>query len=289
MPRRRRRALAYARAIARRYRTRCSCTTLAALLVGAVLLSLTPPASAIVSEQKFTAAASSNIAGTKARPKPIALKVRLWFDDIAPDLDRQVQFALVRASVYFPADGVTNNKLFPGCEPATILVDDRQCPAASRVGTGSGRGIGLGLDEQITVRIFNAPAGKGVTLLIVGDSPLIIREVVEAKLTTLTGDPKFKYRLDFTVPKNLQSPAPGVIAAVKDLTLTVPLQYLKKNGRFVLKKKKRIPYIATTGCATGKWSGRYIAEYTTTFDSAIESTQTVDIDLPCKKGKGPKK
>ena len=60
-------------------------------------------------------------------------------------------------------------------------------------------------------------------MLVVGESPLIIREVVVANLKTLSGDPKYKYELTFTVPKNLQSPAPGVIAAVKDLTLTIPV------------------------------------------------------------------
>ena len=76
------------------------------------------------------------------------------------------------------------------------------------------------------------------------------------------------------MPKNLQSPAPGVIAAIKDLRVTVPVQYLKRGGRFVRRRGQRIPYIATTGCAAGSWKGRYVAQYTTSFDGAIESSQT---------------
>lgn len=259
---------------------------MAALAGMAVMAS---PAHAIQSIQKATAKVTPNVSGTKANPQGVALTVTASFDSIAPDLDQQVQFATVNGKVFFTKEGLTNAKLFPGCDASKVFQDEKQCPAGSKVGSGTARGIGLGLDENVVLTAYNLPGGKGVVVLVVGDTPLIIREVVEAKLTTLSGDPKFKYRLDFTVPKNLQSPAPGVIAAVKDLKLTVPLQYLKKSGKFVLKKKKKIPYIATTGCSTGKWSGRFIAEYTTTFDSAIESTQTVDIDVPCKKGKGPKK
>lgn len=260
--------------------------------VTAVLAALVLPASALAvqSVQKFTASASPSRAGTTAKPQAVALKIRAYFDDIAPDLDRQVQFATVNAKVYLSRNGITNNTRFPSCTPARILMDEKLCPAGSRVGTGTGRGIGLGLDEAIRVQIFNAAKGKGATMLIVGDSPLIIREVVIGTLTTLKYNSRYRYRLSFTIPRNLQSPAPGVIAAVKDFQTTIAAQYLKKNGSYVrersgIRKGQRIPYIATTGCTGGRWYAKYIADYTTAFDGAIESSQTVTASQRCLKAR----
>ena len=252
-------------------------TALAATLVVAA------PASAIQSIQKADVKVTPAIGGTKAKPQPVSISVHAHFDSIAADLDQQVQFATVHGDVFFPKEGLTNNKLFPGCDSTVIFQDEKQCPAESKIGTGTARGIGLGLDETVQLTAFNLPGGKGGAVLVVGDSPLIIREVVVANLKTLTNDPLYKYQLSFDVPKNLQSPAPGVIAAVKDFKLNLPVKFLKKGGKFVKKKGQRIPYIATTGCATGSWKGKAVLQYTTTFDSAIESTQTVETSVPCKK------
>lgn len=253
-----------------------------AVIVLAAALAAPAPAHAILSVQRASATVRPNVAGTPERPRAVALTVRGWFDDLGPDLDRGVQFATARGDIFFPREGLTNNRLFPSCEPSVVFQDERQCPAGSRVGTGTARGIGLGLDERVTLQLFNRPGGKGDIVLVVGSSPLIIREVVIADLTTYPRDPQWRYRLSFTVPKNLQSPAPGVIAAIKDLRVTVPVQYLKRGGRFVRRRGQRIPYIATTGCAAGSWKGRYVAQYTTSFDGAIESSQTVDVSVPCR-------
>ncbi len=259
-------------------------TLAAALASVAVATASAPvaPAYAIESLQHASATVKPSVAGTKARPRAVSLTVRAWFDEIAPDLGRQVQFATVNGEIFFPKEGITNNRRFPSCRPATVLQDERKCPSGSRIGTGSARGIGLGLDETVDLQAFNLPAGKGVVVLVVGETPLIIRDVVVATLTTLKRDPKFRYRLSFTIPRNLQSPAPGVLAAIKDFRLTVPAQYLKKNGRYVERKGRRIPYIATIGCAAGRWQGRYVAEYTTSFDGAVDGSQTVDVSVPCQ-------
>ena len=254
-----------------------------AVIVAVAACAVPAPAHAIQSIQRASATVRPNVAGTPERPRAVALTVRGYFDDIAPDLDRGVQFATVRGDILFPREGLTNNRLFPSCSPTVVFQDESQCPAGSRVGTGTARGVGLGLDENVTLQVFNRPAGKGDIVLVVGTSPLIIRDVVIADLTTLRGDPQWRYKLSFSVPRNLQSPAPGVIAAIKDLRVTVPVQYLRRGGRFVRRRGQRIPYIATTGCAKGFWAGRYTAFYTTSFDGAIESSQTVDVRVPCRR------
>ena len=143
------------------------------LALAAIVAACALPSSALAiqSVQKFSASASPSRAGTTAKPQAVSLKIRAYFDDIAPDLDRQVQFATVNANAYLSKNGITNNARFPSCSTTKIALDEKTCPSGSRVGTGTGRGIGLGLDEQVTVQIFNAANGKGVSMLIVGDSP----------------------------------------------------------------------------------------------------------------------
>jgi hypothetical protein len=236
------------------------------------------PASAIIvkSQQKFTASVSPNKAGTKAKPRAVSLTANPYFDSIDPDLNDQVQFATVNANVFFPKDAVYNGKYFPSCASTTVFQDESQCPRGSLIGTADGRGLGLGLDETVKGKFFNSPGGKGTTLLVTGESPLIIREVVNATLTTLT-DPLYKYKLTFGVPQNLQSPAPGVIAAVMKFQTKIPIQYVTKG-------KKKIPFIASSGCTGGAWHFKYVADYTTSYDGTLDGgTQTVETQQPCKK------
>ena len=251
---------------------RIALIAMAALIALAVAAS---PASAILSQQKFSASVKPNKAGTKAKPQAVSLSANPYFDTNAPDLDNQVQFATVNANVFFPKGGVYNGKYFPSCSQATVFQDEKQCPKGSRVGTADGFGKGLGLDESVVGKFFNLPGGKGTTLLVTGDAPLIIREVVDSTITKLN-DPNYSYKLAFSVPRNLQSPAPGVIASVMKFDSKIPVQFVKKG-------KKRIPLLATTSCPAGGWKFRYQADYTTTFDGAIASSQTVDTVVPCKK------
>jgi len=256
------------------------------LVVLAAALLAAAPAQAIQSIQKADVKVTPNTAGTKAKPQAISMTVKSWFDSIDADLvERQTQFAMVKGDIWFPKEGIHNMKQFASCAPTTVFQDEKLCPADSKIGSGKAHGTGLGLEEDVVLTGFNMPGGKGVVILVVGDSPLIIREVVELNVKTLTSDPKYKYQVSFTIPQNLQSPAPGVLAAVKDLDFKIPVKYAKKKGKYVKKKGQRVPYIATTGCATGAWTGKFTAYYTTSYDSTIESDQTVEVSVPCKKPK----
>lgn len=253
-----------------------------------LLLATAAPASAIQSVQKFSVKVSPHTAGTKSKPRAVSITANPYFDTNAPDLDRQVQFATVNATVYFPKAGVYNGKYFKSCAPATVFQDESRCPRGSRVGTATGRGLGIGLDEEVKGQFFNLRGGKGATLLVTGESPLIIREIVPARLTKLRGDKDFSYKLAFTVPRNLQSPAPGVIATVMKFESRLPAQYVTRTStRRVHGKRRRVrtrvPLVASTSCPKGGWKFRYVADYTTTFDGAIESTQTVDTTVPCRR------
>ena len=256
---------------------RIALTGMAALIALAVAAS---PASAILSVQKFAVKVTPSKAGTPKKPQAVSVSANPYFDTNAPDLDNQVQFATVNANVFFPKGGVYNGKYFPTCAPATVFQDEKQCPKGARIGTGDGFGKGLGLDESVKGQFFNLPGGKGLTLLVTGESPLIIREIVPATLTTLS-DPDYSYKLSFTVPKNLQSPAPGVIATVMKFDSKFPARSITKGKG---KKKKSIPLLASTSCPpSGLWKFKYVADYTTTFDGAIESTQTIETTQKCTR------
>jgi hypothetical protein len=253
----------------------------------ALLLGSVPSASAIQSVQKFSVKVSPSTAGTASKPRAVSITANPFFDTNAPDLDRQVQFATVNATVYFPRGGVYNGKYFKSCAPATVFQDETRCPKGSRIGTADGRGLGLGLDEAVKGQFFNVRGGGGATLLVTGESPLIIREIVPAKLTRLKGDKDFSYRLSFTVPRNLQSPAPGVIASVMKFESRIPVQYVTRTSTKRVRGKKRkvrtrVPLIASTSCPKGGWKFKYVADYTTTYDGAIESTQAVETTIACK-------
>ncbi len=268
---------------------------LALSLVAGAMLAISPSAFAIQSVQKFSAKVSPSRAGTTSKPQAISLSANPYFDTNAPDLDNQVQFATVNANVFFPKGGVYNGKYFKSCAPATVFQDEKQCPSGSRVGTADGFGKGLGLEESVKGQFFNVPGGKGTTLLVTGESPLIIREIVNSTLTKLSGDPDYSYKLSFSVPRNLQSPAPGVIASVMKFNSKIPVQYVTKTKTKKVKGKKRkiktkIPLLASTSCPkSGLWKFKYVADYTTTFDSAIESTQTVETTQKCSAAKKAKK
>ena len=197
-----------------------------------------------------------------------------------------MQFATTHGDVFFPKEGLTNNKLFPGCDASVIFQDEKQCPADSKIGTGTARGIGLGLDENVTLTAFNLPGGKGGAVLVVGESPLIIREVVVANLKTLTNDPLYKYKLSFDVPKNLQSPAPGVIAAVKDFRLKLPGQVPEEERQVRQEEGPAHPVHRDDRLRDRQVVGQGRPATTRRRSTALSrAQQTIDVSVPCKKRK----
>ena len=71
---------------------------------------------------------SPSTAGTTSKPRAVSLTANPYFDTNAPDLDRQVQFATVNATVYFPKGGVYNGKYFKSCSATTVFQDETTLP-----------------------------------------------------------------------------------------------------------------------------------------------------------------
>lgn len=234
-----------------------------AVAIGVIAALPASSALAVNSTQKFAASASPNKGGTKAKPLAVTLKVRPYFGDVTPDA--AAPFATDKANVFFPAQAVFNGKDFPSCPAAKVLTNSASCPAGSKVGSGTAKGEALGLIENLKVTIFNGTGGKGVELLVVGSTPLVINSVITGKLIKQTG--KYGYKLVVDVPPDLEQPAPGAIATLTDFDTTLPKRTRKKNG-------KVIPYIGNSGCPkNGKWNFGYVGQFTDGTEQKVETTQ----------------
>ncbi len=245
---------------------RIALIALAALVVAAVSA---PSAFAINSILKFDVSFSPTKVGTKAKPQAITLNVRPYYDTLAPDAD--APFAWTEARVFFPKEGVFNGKYFPSCS-AQKIANAATRPSCKKaiVGKVNAKGFALGLVEPLTVGLYNLPAGKGIALHIVGDTPLIVDAVVEGILTRIN-TPLFGYKLTFRVPPDLVEPAPGAKATALDFKTTVFARTIKKG-------KKKYPYVGTTGCPA---SGVFTAAIET--DNTDGTMTRVETTAPCKK------
>lgn len=277
---------------------------LAALIPLFALVAIAPSAHAgfVTAVQQAGAVVTPTKAGTVADPQAVSLTMLASFDpaQVKDQIDSGNQFAMVTGEILFPHEGTTNAKLFPGCTPGQVLINETGCPSGSQIGSGTAIGIGLNLVEHVTIKLFNRPGGAGVTALVVSrpSAPVELRDIVISNLTKLPASDPFGWRVDFTIPTSLLSPVAGVLAAVQQIRLTIPRSYLKRDGRFVyrtvkvrkggrtVRKRVKIPFIATTGCSTGNWHGRFTAGYTTALPvdpTNIDSRQTVDVRVPCRK------
>lgn len=274
-------------------RSRLASHALIALGLACALAGLTAaqaPAALVTAVQQAGAKVSPKTAGTKSNPRAISLTLLTSFDpaQIKAQIDASNQFAMTRGEILLPKQGTTNARRFPGCAPTRVLANESRCPSGSLVGRGTATGVGLNLVEPVTLKVYNRPNGAGVTVLVVSEpaAPVELRDIVVAKLTKLPSSNAYGWRLDFTIPDTLLSPVQGVLASIQQLRITLPASYLKKQGRYVRSKGKRIPYIATTGCSGGSWNGRFTGTYTTAIPvspSTVDSTQTVDVKVPCSR------
>ncbi len=265
---------------------------LAALVAGAVSA---PSAFAINSVLKFDASFSPTTVGTKSKPRAITLKVRPYYDTLAPDAN--APFAWKQARVFFPKEGVFNGKYFPSCTAKKVATASgrKKCKKAE-IGKVNAKGFALGLVEPLKVNLYNLPKGRGVAMYLQGDNPLIIDHVVEGVLKKIK-DPLYGYRLTFDIPPDLIQPAPGAYATALDFKVTIPKRTITKTRkkrvtktirgkkrRVTRKIKTKYAYIGTTGCPK---SGIFSAAFET--DNTDGTMSRVEVTAPCKKAKKSKK
>lgn len=247
---------------------------LIALVALAAVAVTAPSAHAVNSILKFDISFSPTKVGTKAKPQAISLFTRPYYDTLVPDAD--APFAWKQARIWFPKEGVFNGKYFPSCPAVKVKTPaGRAACKKAEVGKVVAEGYALGLVEPLQVNLYNLPGGKGIALYLKGDNPVEIDHVIEGILTKVTNDPLFGYKLTFSVPSDLIQPAPGTYATAKDFKVTVPARTITVGKG---KKKKKYPYIGTTGCPA---SGVFTARFET--DNTDGTSTSVTTTAPCKK------
>jgi hypothetical protein len=193
---------------------------------------------------------SSAKAGTSKKPKAVKLNF-----DLAVDTDDGTSPPTTKETVVSFSKGIKfNSNIFPSCTLATLnSKGPSACAKGSKVGTGSAVALVGGspgepkptTTETLKVTAYNGPQGKSLLLYLDGDSPAVIKQAIEGKLTKASSP--FGYQLDVTIPPNLQQPVPGVFAPLVDFKVNAGATLKKKKG----KKTVKINYIETTSCPSG--------------------------------------
>jgi hypothetical protein len=218
----------------------------------AALFGLSSVAQATTNVGKLDLKLSPSKAGTKKKPKGVKLNFHLTLgtdDGTSPPTTKETVVSFGKGIKF-------NASKFPSCSLATLnSKGPKACPKGSKVGTGSATALVGGspgepaptTTETLKVTAYNGPGGKKYELYLDGDSPAVIKQAIEGTLSKASGD--YGYKLDVTIPPNLQQPVPGVFAPLVDFKVNTGGTYTKKKG----KKKTKYNYIETTSCPGGKW------------------------------------
>ena len=175
-------------------------TVIAALVAGAALAA---SAEAINSEQKFSASVAPATPGTAAKPSPVALSVRQWFDDISLDPDT---FAIKEVRFFFPKEIAFNTQRFPQCSRGEGQRRRRALPRRREIGSRQGRRDARSASPRTCgSRSTTGPAATASRCASSGRSPLEIDGVIEGKLTRQTVDPRYGQVLTVTIPAGVHA------------------------------------------------------------------------------------
>jgi len=212
-------------------------------------------AQAVTPTTAIKASVSPTKKGTKKKPRNVKLNVEL----ITTPAPGDPAFATRSTVVHFDKNIKFDGKHLKSCSQSQVQSDDTKCPKASRVGSGSATGSALGLTENLTVTAYNGPRGNKIELLVDGQSPLQIHQVIEGKLQSDSG--KYGKKLVVAIPEALQQPAPGAFATLTDFKTSV-----KGTG-----SKKR-PFVGLAGCSKKKLN--YKSDFVFTDGSTSTATST---------------
>jgi hypothetical protein len=188
-------------------------------------------AQAVTPTTAIKASVSPTKKGTKKKPKNVKLNVEL----ITQPAPGDPAFATRSTVVHFDKNIKFDGKHLKSCSQSQVQTDETKCPKGSRVGSGTATGSALGLTENLTVTAYNGPRGTKIELLVDGQTPLQIHQVIEGKLQSDSG--KYGKKLVVAIPEALQQPAPGAYATLTDFKTSV-----KGTG-----SKKR-PFVGLAGC-----------------------------------------
>jgi hypothetical protein len=213
-----------------------------AILGGALAcaLSLTLAGTALATESTMDASlkASPAKAGTKKKPRRVALSLGIEGGGPAgqPGTSTRIRVALPKGLAW-------NGKRWPSkarcsASEATARKTASVCPPGSKIGTGHVTAVaGDGrLVEEIDLTAF-VTTGGNLGLFLDATTPVPLKVMLEGKVRGRT--------IDVAIPQNIQEPVPGVPTGIKSL-------------RFALTGKAKIAgrsrgIVESTSCP-GKWT-----------------------------------
>ena len=273
----------------------------------ALFLALMPVSSAVASPktfQRFEAHVLGS-AGTNAKPKPVELDTRPYFDfgvaggptnsgGLNSGSTLEVPFATVFSTIYLDKALTTATGVFPGCNIHVALDTPDKCPAGSRVDTpSSASGLARSTNDSggkyvlktnLEVKIFvlstdsrDRPAHDMLGLRVV--TPLATA-IVEGQLSPATGADKKLYgqKMRFTIPTGLIVPTDGLVSQLLDFDTGIKRAVYKGT-----------PLIGLRSCpASKKLSIGYRGEYSIkphlaeqTHWRVDEVSNRIDVKVPC--------
>lgn len=200
---------------------------------------------------------SSSKAGTKKKPKGVNLTVKTTWTT-PPQFEPPIT---QKATAFFPKGSLYNGKKYPSCSLSKLnRKGPKGCPKGSIMGSGTGSAFADTVITRPKITVVNGGA-KNVWLYTVLNNPARVQTGVPGKITKLSGNPKYGYRLDLTVPQVLQVVA-GVPIQLRDLTI----------------KAGKKDWLATTSCPKDK---KWRAAVETSFDNGGTSG-LVETTVPCR-------
>lgn len=183
------------------------------------------------------------------KPQILDLTLDLRFSS---DVEGELPGTVARATIFFPHGPRVNGALFPSCNPQRLLRQRGRpaaCPRGSRIGGGTALGTSPsfeGVNERLTVDLYNGPRGRSILLYLRGLNPVAISGMIDASFTPLRGG-RWGYRLSLRVPENLQEISPDIFASLLRFTTRVGATVrVRENGRMV-----RRGYIEALACPPG--------------------------------------
>jgi len=187
-----------------------------ALAVGAVCVAPSVAQSPSQTVLTIDSKVSSNKAGTKKKPKGVNLTFKTTWttpEQFEPPI-------IQRGTAFFPKGSLYNGKKYPKCSLSRLnRKGPTGCPKGSIMGKGTGSAFADTVITRPKITVVNGGA-KNVWLYTVLNNPARVQTGVPGKVTKLSGNPKYGYRMEFTVPQVLQVVA-GVPIQLRDLTFKV--------------------------------------------------------------------
>lgn len=180
------------------------------------------------SDVSSTTSVSPKKAGTKKKPK--ATKITTTIKNNVPSTTASTIEIDFPKTVKISGKGLTRCALAEFTKPG----GKANCPAKSKAGTGVSHAV-TGPDRTpLNFDVTAYVGGKNLVVFYIEQQQGTLSKALPGKISSASG--KFKQKLVISIPKDLQSPLPGLYGSLTDLKSTL---YNKKGSHSL---------ISTLGC-----------------------------------------